>query len=112
MKVAVFFTTPSIPDVEVWAVIGFTKVVTSFDPSKVFAPATTSTTAASTDLPSMADVDCEGLHLTNNLDEDIARVHELGLTVNDNCEPAKENMPSTCDNFVMDPKTSLYEGKK
>ena len=58
------------------------------------------------------DVGREGLHLTNDLDEDIARVRELGLTVNDNCEPAKENMPSTCNNFVMDPTTSLYQGQK
>ena len=70
-KVAVFFTAPSIPDVEVWAAIGFTKVVTSCDPSKVFAPATTSTTAVSTALPGTAGVNHEGLHLTNDLDEDM-----------------------------------------
>ena len=111
-KVAVFFSTPSIPDVEVWAAIGFTKVLTSCDPSKVFAPATTSTTAASAALPGTAGVDREGLHLTNDLDEDIARVRELGLTVDDDREPAEENVPSVRNNFEMDPTTSLYVGQK
>jgi hypothetical protein len=111
-KVAVFFSTPSIPDVELWAAIGFIKVVTSCDPSKVFARATSSTTAVSTAPPDTNGVDREGLHLTNDLDEDIARVHELGLAVDDDREPAEENMPSTRNNFQMDPTTSLYQGQK
>ena len=103
-KVAVFFSTPSIPDVELWAAIGFTKVVTSCDPSNVFARATSSMTAVSTAPPDTNGVDREGLHLTNDLDEDIARVHELGLAVDDDREPAED--------FQMDPTTSLYQGQK
>jgi hypothetical protein len=111
-KIAVFYSTPSIPDVELWAAIGFTKVVTSCDPSKVFARATSSMTAVSTALPDTNGVDREGLHLTNDLDEDIARVRELGLAVDDDREPVEENMPSTRNNFQMDPTTSLYQGQK
>ncbi len=98
-KIAVFYSTPSIPDVELWAAIGFTKVVTSCDPSKVFARAIPSTTAVSTALPGMNGVDLDGLQLTNDIDEDIARVRELGLTVDNDCEPAEENVPCTYDNF-------------
>ena len=45
----------------------------SCDPSKVFARATSSMTAVSTAPPDTNGVDCEGLHLTNDLEEDIAR---------------------------------------
>lgn len=60
------------------------------------------------DLSDVNGVDLEGLHHMNNLDEDIAKVSELGLTVDDDHEPAEVNMPSTCNNFEMDPTTSLY----
>ena len=39
-------------------------------------------------------------------------VRELGLTVDDDREPTEENVPSTRNNFVMDPTTSLYKGQK
>jgi len=65
-----------------------------------------------TDLPDINGVDLEGLHRMNNLDEDIAKVCELGLTVSDDNEPAEENSPSACNNFEMDPTTSLYQGQK
>jgi hypothetical protein len=110
IKVVVFFTMPSILDMELWAVIGFTKVLMSCNLSKVFAHAAPSTTAVTRALPDKNGVDLEGLHPTNDLDEGIARVRELGLTVDDDCEPAEKNMPSTRNNFEieMDPTTSLY----
>ena len=49
---------------------------------------------------------------TNDLDEDIAKVCALGLTVSDDHEPAEENSPSECNIFEMDLTTSLYQGQK
>jgi hypothetical protein len=111
-KVSAFYTTPSIQDVKLWAAIGFTKVLTSCDPLNVFACAAPSMTAVSTALTDGNGVDLEDFHRTNTHDEDIALVCELGLTVDDDHEPAEENIPSTRSNFQMGPTTSLYQGQR
>ena len=47
---------------------------------------------------------------TGDLDEDISRIRELGLEVDDDREPAPENIP-TLTTPARDPVTSLYHGQ-
>jgi hypothetical protein len=101
-KVAIFFTTASIPDIELWAASGFTKVITSCDPSKTFtpAPAPTIVPPAAAQVLEDSAVDLGDFHRTNNINEDIARVLEMGLMVDDDRQPAEENVPSHRNKFL------------
>jgi len=64
-KVAIFFTTPSIPDVELLAVIKIMKVLTNCDPSKVFASSTQSPAAVPTALPNINGANLEDFYSMN-----------------------------------------------
>ena len=52
------------------------------------------------------------LNLTYDLNEDIATVCGLGLQVDDDWEPALENIPSPSNNRDVDPTTGLYSGQQ
>ena len=52
------------------------------------------------------------LNLTYDLNEDIATVCGLGLQVDDDWEPALENIPSPSNNRDMDPTTGIYSGQQ
>ena len=87
---AIYFLTPSIPNAEVWAVIGFTRVVEECPEDRVFCatPPPSPTNAVvhqeATELPQ------EVLHRTGDLNEDISLILQLGLQVDDD----REHRPS------------------
>ena len=107
----IFFTIPRIPNVEPLAMLRFMMVIMSCAPSEIFAPSVHSPAALPTARPKTNGVNLEDFHLTNNLNEDIAWVL-VGLTVDDNHELAKENVPDTSINFALDLFTGLYQGQK
>lgn len=74
MKVVIFLMTPSTPNVILWAAIRFAKILTSCDPPKLYAPSAQSPAARS----HINGVNLEDFHCTNDLDEDIARIHWNG----------------------------------
>ncbi len=74
---AIYFLTPLIPNAELWAAIGFTCVVRECPEDFVFCitPLNAVIHKEATELPQ------EVLHLTGELNEDISRIHELGLHI-------------------------------
>ncbi len=109
-KNAIYFLTPSIPNEEVWAAMGFTRVIQECPEENAF----TRDTAEESTVPAVQEAGIElpeeVLLRTGDLDEDISRVLELGLQVDDDREPAPENIPTTTTN-ERDPITSLYLGQ-
>ena len=71
VKIAIYFTSPSLGDEEFWASKHFVKVLTSCPDDKVFAPPSPAAANASLN-PNNTPVDLENVMRTNNLDEDIA----------------------------------------
>ena len=109
---AIFFTSPSLGDEEVWAPQHFVKVVTSCPADKVFAtpsPTATPATVSATSTP----VVHENVTRTNDLDEDIARFRALDIHVDDDREPAPENVPAATATTEThrDLNSDLYRGQ-
>jgi hypothetical protein len=108
-KSAIYFTTASIPDVELWASTGFVKVKQSCPEDKVFIIHRRARSTA----PTAAQEELEAPARTFDLNEDIARVRELGLAVDDDREPAPENVPAATSNRpAVDETTGLFLGQQ
>jgi hypothetical protein len=107
-KNAIFFTTESIPGVQFWCAKGFVKVKESCDGEKVFRATTNRRHAVAHDVRENVEVPLTSYELN----EDIARVRELGLMVDDDREPAPENVPNVTNHTEMDPTTGLYRGQR
>jgi hypothetical protein len=107
-KNAIFFTTESIPGVQFWCAKGFVKVKESCEGEKVFRATTNRRHAVAHDVRENVEVPLTSYELN----EDIARVRELGLMVDDDREPAPENVPNVTNRTEMDPTTGLYRGQR
>jgi hypothetical protein len=114
---AVFFRSESIHDVELHASKRYTKVVRE-GPQELFwnveTPPNLTTHAIVNPLPGKNPegdtVEDYTFTRTGDLREDIAQVRAQGLEVDDDNEPAPENVPTT--NISVDPTTGLFQGQR
>ena len=110
-KKAVYFTTPSIPNETVWASIGFVKVVQSCEDGRQFPTAVCAARIARANAQEGVELRPTALTRRSNLDEDIARIRDLGLAVDNDHEPAPENVPTAHTTREVDTVTGLYQGQ-
>ncbi len=110
VKIAIFFTSPSLGDDKFWASKHFVKVLTSCPDDKVFAPVSPAAAHANQN-QNNTPIDRENVTRTNDLDEDIARFLALDIHVDDDREPAPENLPIAAATADRDSTTDLYIGQ-
>ena len=107
---AVFFVSPSVPNVELYSAKRYAVVTTEGPPEDLFAsPSSTVQRSVQPTSPSMRSGD-QAPTDDRNRAEDIAIVENQGFDVDDDNRPAEENVPTNSGPVAND--AGLYPGQK